>query len=78
MPMPSQAQERVREELLQVLLEKVEADRYPSTTMLNLIEELLTEEELLPYVALLVSRVREDQFPSIPMLARIHRLAEGR
>jgi uncharacterized membrane protein len=73
--MPSQNQYSTRKALLDVLIEKIETDRYPSTTMLNLIEELLTPEDVPEYAEVLLSRVREDQFPSIPMLNRIHRLA---
>jgi hypothetical protein len=73
--MPSQNQYSTRKALLDVLIEKIETDRYPSSTMLNLIEELLTPEDVPEYAEVLLSRVREDQFPSIPMLNRIHRLA---
>jgi hypothetical protein len=60
--------------LLRALMTKVGNDTYPSTTMLDTIEELLTEDELDDYVALLVSRIADDQFPSIPMINRIRDL----
>jgi hypothetical protein len=61
--------------LLQALMSKVADDTYPSTTMLNTIEELLQEEdELNDYVALLVSRVADEQYPSIPIINRIRDL----
>jgi hypothetical protein len=63
-----------RAALVQTLLEKVSADRYPSTTMLDLIEELLTEEEYPAYVTFLQGRLRDEQFPSIPMLKRLTKL----
>ena len=60
-----------RAALVQTLLEKVSQERYPSTTMLDLIEELLTEEEYPAYVQFLQGRLRDDRFPSIPMLKRL-------
>lgn len=63
-----------RAALVQTLLEKVSQERYPSTTMLDLIEELLTEEEHPAYVKFLQGRLRDDRFPSIPMLKRLTNL----
>jgi hypothetical protein len=63
-----------RAELVATLLEKVKNDHYPSTTMLNLIEQLLTPEEQPAYVVFLQDRLRSDQYPSIPMLNRLTRL----
>ncbi len=63
-----------RAELVATLLEKVKKDHYPSTTMLNLIEQLLTPEEQPAYVVFLQDRLRSDQYPSIPMLNRLTRL----
>jgi hypothetical protein len=60
-----------RELLLDVLLQKVQEDRYPSVTMLNMAETLLRPEEVPQYVELLIQRVREDTYPSIPILKRI-------
>jgi hypothetical protein len=60
-----------RELLLDMLLQKVQEDRYPSVTMLNMAETLLRPEEVPLYVELLIQRVREDTYPSIPMLKRI-------
>ena len=61
----------VRELLLDVLLQKVQEDPYPSVTMLNMAETLLRPEEVPIYIDLLLQRVREDTYPSIPMLQRI-------
>jgi hypothetical protein len=61
----------VREQLLEVLLQKLQEDRFPSVTMLNMTETLLRPEEVPLYVGLLLERVREETYPSIPMLQRI-------
>ncbi len=65
----------LRAEMLETLMEKIESDRFPSTTMLDWIEELLTPEELPIYAESLLRRIREDNYPSIPMIARLKRLS---
>jgi hypothetical protein len=65
-----------REVLLDALLEKVADERYPSITMLDLIESLLQPDEVQIYARVLVRKVREDTFPSIPMLRRLAALVQ--
>lgn len=60
-----------RRELVATLLQKVQDDPYPSTTMLDLLEELLTPEEMPAYVVFLQERIRSERFPSMPMLKRL-------
>jgi hypothetical protein len=62
---------KLHREVLQILLEKVEADTYPSTTMLNTIEEMLRPEDVEAYAEVLLEKVRTSRYPSIPMLARV-------
>ena len=57
--------------LLDALFEKVRNDTYPSNTMLDMIEELLTPEEQPSYVVFLQEYIRRDQYPSIPMIKRL-------
>ena len=64
----------VRAALLDTLLEKVENEQYPSATMLNMIEELLTPEDVPRYAEALLQRIHSDNFPSIPMMARLKKL----
>ena len=66
----------VRELLLDALLDKVADERFPSVTMLDLIESLLRPDEVQIYAQVLVRKVREDTYPSIPMLRRIAALAQ--
>ncbi|MEV0283188.1 MULTISPECIES: hypothetical protein [unclassified Kribbella] len=65
-----------RELLLDALLDKVSEDRFPSVSMLDLIESLLRPDEVQIYVRLLLRKVRRETYPSIPMLRRIAALAE--
>ena len=67
----------VRSELLSNLLNKVKEDPYPSITMLDMIEELLTPPDVPRYAEILLSKVADEQFPSVSMLARIRDLALG-
>jgi len=60
-----------RAELVATLLDKVSDDQYPSTTMLDLIEQLLTPEEQPAYVVFLQDRIRSERYPSIPLLKRL-------
>jgi hypothetical protein len=60
-----------RAALVATLMQKVAEDRFPSTTHLDLIEQLLNEEEYPAYVQFLQGRLREDRFPSPSMLKRL-------
>jgi hypothetical protein len=64
----------LRAEMFETLMEKVETDRFPSTTMLDWIEEILTPEELPIYAEALLRRIREDTYPSVPMINRLMKL----
>ena len=69
--------DHLREALLDVLLDKVAADRYPSATMMNQIEAILEPDELPAYVEALLERIREDTFPSIDLIRRVEALVAG-
>jgi hypothetical protein len=58
-------------EVLDILMEKVEADPYPSTTMMDTIEQMLRPEDVAAYAEILMDKIRADRFPSIDMLARV-------
>ncbi|MFF0344714.1 hypothetical protein [Kribbella sp. NPDC004875] len=65
-----------RELLLETLLDKVAQDRFPSTSMLDLIETLLRPDEVQTYVAVLLDKVRAETYPSFPVLRRLAALTE--
>jgi hypothetical protein len=56
-------------------MEKVRSDPYPSATQLSIIEESIPREQLGDYVELLVEKAAQDEFPSVPLLRRISRVA---
>ncbi|MGH3368223.1 MAG: hypothetical protein ACRDOY_13600 [Nocardioidaceae bacterium] len=65
----------VRDELLGELLQRVQDDTYPSATMLDMIESLLTPDEVPYYAAMLLEQIRQDRFPSWPMIQRVRKFA---
>lgn len=75
--MTKDPREEVRAQLLQALMDKVEQDTYPSSTMLDTIEEMLTPAEIPQYAAILLERVENDTYPSIDMIYRLRNL-QGR
>ena len=58
-----------------MLLENVEADRYPSSSMLDDIERLLTPWRREDYAEVLLDKIRQDQYPSRAMIDRLVRLS---
>jgi hypothetical protein len=69
----TQAAERydARRELLDTLLTRVQGDRYPSVTMMNLIEHLIGPDERPIYAQVLIDKIRHDTHPSLPMMQRV-------
>jgi hypothetical protein len=68
-------QQDLHHEILQLLLDKVRDDPYPSVTMLDMIEESLRWEDVSEYTDILIEKVRGDQFPSLDHLHRLQRFA---
>jgi hypothetical protein len=70
--------EKTRAALLDLLLNKVNDDTYPSATTLDLIEQLLTPEELPAYGAVLMRKISQDTYPSASMMKRLVALTSPR
>ena len=60
-----------RSEMVRLLLGKVANDTYPSTTMLDLIEEVVTDDERGEYIQVLWEKVRDDTYPSLALMTRL-------
>lgn len=73
--MPQPDHYSARRELLDVLMEKASGEVYPSTTMLDMIEGLLTPDEIPGYAQWLIGRIRSDRFPSIALIERVRQYA---
>lgn len=65
----------VRHEIVTLLIEKVRRDPYPSTTMMDLIEEMLTPDDVAEYTQVLMDKIRADEFPSLALMSRVRDLA---
>ncbi len=70
--------EQTRAALVDLLLSKIKDDRFPSSTTMDLIEELLTPQELPGYAAVLMEHISADTYPSASMMKRLVSLAKSR
>lgn len=65
----------VREQVLDILLEKIEHDRYSSSAMMDDVERLLTPWRRQDYARVLLEKIRKDRYPSRSMIERVIRLS---
>ena len=56
----------IRRELLRIALTEVRNDRYPSVTMMDIVEHLMGPEEKAIYVQVLIDKIHHDRYPSSP------------
>jgi hypothetical protein len=66
--------DEAREWLADFLLDIVRADPYPSVNHLALIEQVIPRWMVSDYLDVLLEKVEQDTYPSIPLLRRIIRL----
>jgi hypothetical protein len=64
-----------RDQLMATLLQKVADDAYPSSTMMDLVEENLQPHHVPVYSEILLDKIRADQYPSIDLIRRLSDLA---
>jgi hypothetical protein len=62
-------------QILEVLLDKVRQDPYPSVTVLDLIEQRLRPHDVEEYTGVLMDKVKDDTYPSLDHLQRLMRFA---
>jgi hypothetical protein len=65
-----------RAKYVRTLIEKVQADQYPSTTHMDLIEKMIPDAWLPVYLEVLLQKIEGDQNPSTSMLKRIALVVE--
>jgi len=70
-----QGKSQVREELLSLLLDRIDEDTYPSSTMMDLAESIMRPDEVPAYAEILLSKMRQDHVPSLDMMNRVLALA---
>jgi hypothetical protein len=61
--------------ILELLFDKVRQDEFPSTTVLDLIEQRLRPEDVEEYTQILLEKVRTDTYPSLDHLQRLIQFA---
>jgi hypothetical protein len=60
--------------LSRLLLDKIQSDTYPSTTQMDLLEQVIPRALASEYFDVLLEKVAADQWPSNSLLARLSRL----
>ncbi len=60
-----------------LLLGRIRKDRFPSTTEMQLLEQILPKALARDYLNVLLEKVVSERYPSIPMLQRIIRVVES-
>ena len=69
--MATKQDDDTRTKLFRLLLDKVEQDQYPSSTMLDMIEKIVTPEELPEYAGMLMAKIEDEQYPSFDLIQRL-------
>lgn len=60
--------------LARLLLSKIRTDHYPSSTQMDILEQMIPRVMASEYFDVLLEKVAADQWPSISLLARMSRL----
>jgi hypothetical protein len=60
--------------LARLLIDKIRTDKYPSSTQMDLLEQMIPRALASEYFDVLLEKVAVDQWPSISLLARMSRL----
>jgi hypothetical protein len=60
-----------------MLLNRVKQDRFPSSTEMDLIEEVIPPQLLSRYAEVLLEKVAQENRPSISMLHRLSRVVRS-
>lgn len=60
--------------LARLLLDKIRTDTYPSSTQMDMLEDMIPRQLASEYFDVLLQKVSADQWPSISLLARMSRL----
>lgn len=65
----------IRERFVDLLLERVKADPYPSRLHMDMLEATLSDpDQVVEYLEALIEKVENTRFPSHTMLERIQRI----
>jgi hypothetical protein len=67
-------QARLQDALNGVLLDKIRQDRFPSASVMDLVEQNLDERQLSAYGQALLDKITDERFPSHDMIKRLSEL----
>jgi hypothetical protein len=70
------SREQVETALAQLLLAKIRQDNHPSTTEMDLLEELMPPDMVRDYVNVLLEKTLSSRWPSISILRRLQRVTQ--
>jgi hypothetical protein len=68
---PGRARSSAQEAIFALLTDKIRQDPHPSSTMLDIVESHMTEEQLPRYLDVLMEKIKADDFPSLDMIRRV-------
>jgi hypothetical protein len=69
------ADQNLRERFVQLLLDRIRAEPYPSVTHMDLLEATVTSpDQLVEYLDALMDKVESTRFPSLTLMRRIQRI----
>jgi hypothetical protein len=69
------ADQTIRERFVDLLLERVKSDPYPSRLHMDMLEASMNDpDQLAEYLEALIEKVEKTRFPSHAMLERIQRI----
>ncbi|MDT4912665.1 MAG: hypothetical protein QOC66_1793 [Pseudonocardiales bacterium] len=68
---PDDVRSRMHDAVYGMLIDRIRRDRYPSSSMMNMVEAGMSDRERREYVGALLEKVTDDQFPSMDMLKRL-------
>jgi hypothetical protein len=60
--------------LARLLMDKIRSDKYPSSTQMDILEQMIPRALASEYFDVLLEKVAVDQWPSNSLLARMSRL----
>jgi hypothetical protein len=70
------AEQNLRERYVQILLDRIRDEPYPSLAQMDLLEATVTSpDQLAEYLEALMEKVETTRFPSLTMMRRIQRIA---
>ena len=64
----------LQEQYGELLLDRIRADRYPSVTYMDMLEEIASPRVMVAYTLHLFERIESETHPSLPMMKRVQGL----